>query len=137
MCYQGRWFMLRGKIKVLVKSLKFQLILLRVRLVLDYIAVRGLRGSVQNELMAEQGCFLTLIALCRCLILGLALLVITFLPASNLLFRVGFVIAERNLYLPSAGFCILVTMGMVHLSSYKQYRQVGLVLSVPDGVLSL
>ncbi|KAK7090856.1 protein O-mannosyl-transferase TMTC4-like [Littorina saxatilis] len=59
----------------------------------------------------------------RCAMLGLAFLVGTFLPASNLLFRVGFVIAERNLYLPSAGFCILVTMGTVRLSSYRPLRQ--------------
>ena len=32
--------------------------------------------------------------------LSLALLVIPFLPASNLFFRVGFVVAERILYLP-------------------------------------
>ena len=37
-------------------------------------------------------------------------MVFTFLPASNLLFPVGFVIAERVLYLPSAGFIILVVM---------------------------
>ena len=36
-------------------------------------------------------------------------MILTFLPASNLLFRVGFVVAERVLYLPSAGFIIIVT----------------------------
>ncbi len=39
---------------------------------------------------------------------GLLLLVIPFLPASNLFFPVGFVVAERVLYLPSMGFCLLV-----------------------------
>ena len=34
-----------------------------------------------------------------------------FLPTSNLLVTVGFVVAERNLYLPSAGFCLLVALG--------------------------
>lgn len=33
-------------------------------------------------------------------VLGLAMLVLPFLPASNLLFYVGFVVAERVLYLP-------------------------------------
>ena len=42
---------------------------------------------------------------------GLGLLVFPFLPASNLLFPVGFVIAERILYLPSMGFCLLVAYG--------------------------
>ncbi|XP_071084999.1 protein O-mannosyl-transferase TMTC4-like [Haliotis cracherodii] len=47
----------------------------------------------------------------RILITSLAVLGIPFLPASNLFFRVGFVIAERNLYLSCAGFCMLVVLG--------------------------
>lgn len=39
---------------------------------------------------------------------GLALFFIPLLPATNLLFYVGFVVAERVLYLPSAGFCVIV-----------------------------
>lgn len=38
--------------------------------------------------------------------------VLPFLPASNILFRVGFVIAERTLYLPSIGYCILIATGI-------------------------
>lgn len=44
----------------------------------------------------------------RTLTLGLVLLVVPFLPASNVFFRVGFVIAERVLYLSSAGYCLLL-----------------------------
>uniref|UniRef100_A0A3B3H7C4 dolichyl-phosphate-mannose--protein mannosyltransferase n=1 Tax=Oryzias latipes TaxID=8090 RepID=A0A3B3H7C4_ORYLA len=43
----------------------------------------------------------------RTLTLGLVLLVVPFLPACNVFFRVGFVIAERVLYLSSAGYCLL------------------------------
>ena len=58
--------------------------------------------------------------------MSLALLVVPFLPASNLFFRVGFVVAERILYLPSVGFCMLVTLGVVLLSSYcRRYKKVG------------
>ena len=39
---------------------------------------------------------------------SLLLCILPFLPASNLLFPVGFVVAERVLYLPSMGFCMLV-----------------------------
>ncbi len=39
-----------------------------------------------------------------------AMLILPFLPASNLFFPVGFVIAERVMYLPSAGFCILAAV---------------------------
>jgi hypothetical protein len=40
---------------------------------------------------------------------GLALLGITFAPASNIFFTVGFSVAERVLYLPSMGYCVLLT----------------------------
>ncbi|XP_041111165.1 protein O-mannosyl-transferase TMTC2-like isoform X2 [Polyodon spathula] len=43
---------------------------------------------------------------------SLGLLTVPFLPATNLFFYVGFVIAERVLYIPSMGFCLLVTVGM-------------------------
>ena len=39
---------------------------------------------------------------------SLALLVVPFLPATNVLFYVGFVVAERILYIPSMGFCIFI-----------------------------
>ena len=56
--------------------------------------------------------------------MSLALLVVPFLPATNLFFRVGFVIAERILYLPSAGLCMLVVVGASHLCRYQKYRKV-------------
>ncbi|XP_022111985.1 transmembrane and TPR repeat-containing protein 1-like [Acanthaster planci] len=43
----------------------------------------------------------------RVLVLGMSFLAIPFLPASNLFIRVGFVVAERILYIPSMGYCIL------------------------------
>lgn len=43
--------------------------------------------------------------------LSLAIMSLPFLPASNLFFYVGFVIAERVLYIPSMGFCLLVATG--------------------------
>ena len=42
-----------------------------------------------------------------------------FVPASNLLFPVGFVIAERILYLPSMGYCLLVAIG------FNAFKKVG------------
>ncbi|RWS05433.1 transmembrane and TPR repeat-containing protein CG4050-like protein [Dinothrombium tinctorium] len=46
----------------------------------------------------------------------LSMIVLPFLPASNLFIPVGFVIAERILYLPSAGFCLLLAYGYQNLS---------------------
>lgn len=45
-------------------------------------------------------------------VFSLGLLAIPFLPATNLFFYVGFVVAERVLYIPSMGFCLLVAVGM-------------------------
>uniref|UniRef100_A0A665VVY3 dolichyl-phosphate-mannose--protein mannosyltransferase n=1 Tax=Echeneis naucrates TaxID=173247 RepID=A0A665VVY3_ECHNA len=42
---------------------------------------------------------------------SLSTLSLPFIPATNLLFYVGFVIAERVLYIPSIGFCLLVAAG--------------------------
>ncbi|XP_045667818.1 protein O-mannosyl-transferase TMTC1-like [Ursus americanus] len=42
-------------------------------------------------------------------LVGLVFLVF---PASNLFFRVGFVVAERVLYMPSMGYCILFVHGL-------------------------
>lgn len=42
---------------------------------------------------------------------SLGILSLPFLPACNLFFYVGFVIAERVLYIPSIGFCLLVAAG--------------------------
>lgn len=48
-------------------------------------------------------------------LLSIALLALPFLPAANLFFYVGFVVAERILYLPSVGYCLLVGLGMGRL----------------------
>ncbi|XP_034019373.1 LOW QUALITY PROTEIN: protein O-mannosyl-transferase TMTC1 [Thalassophryne amazonica] len=71
---------------------------------------------------------LAMVALCwRCatalqnqsgeVLVGLLFLMFPFIPASNLFFRVGFVVAERVLYMPSMGYCILVAHGLGRLGS--------------------
>ncbi|XP_062511641.1 protein O-mannosyl-transferase TMTC2-like isoform X2 [Corticium candelabrum] len=70
-----------------------------------------------------------------CLVLSLSLMVFPFLPATNFLFYVGFVVAERILYIPSAGFCLLVALGAEKLwmsATTKAMRKVILM-----GVLSV
>ncbi|KAG8261392.1 Protein O-mannosyl-transferase tmtc3 [Homalodisca vitripennis] len=51
--------------------------------------------------------------------MSLAFLALPFLPASNLFFPVGFVVAERVLYMPSMGFCMLVAYGWQILAEKK------------------
>uniref|UniRef100_UPI00398EE257 protein O-mannosyl-transferase TMTC4 isoform X4 n=1 Tax=Pristiophorus japonicus TaxID=55135 RepID=UPI00398EE257 len=64
----------------------------------------------------------------RILASGITLVIIPFLPASNLFFRVGFVIAERVIYLSSAGYCMLLSYGICILS--RQGRRVKNIISV-------
>ena len=45
-------------------------------------------------------------------LLALTLLAAPFIPCSNLLFPVGFVVAERVLYLPSIGFCLILAIAL-------------------------
>ncbi|XP_030070737.1 protein O-mannosyl-transferase TMTC2 [Microcaecilia unicolor] len=54
---------------------------------------------------------------------SLSLLIVPFLPATNLFFYVGFVIAERVLYIPSMGFCLLITVGVraLHIKAQKHF----------------
>lgn len=49
------------------------------------------------------------------ILFSLGLIVLPYLPASNLFFPVGFVVAERVLYLPSMGFCLLIAIGYSRL----------------------
>ncbi|KAF1537415.1 Transmembrane and TPR repeat-containing protein 3, partial [Eudyptula albosignata] len=58
---------------------------------------------------------------------ALCLIVLPFIPASNLFFPVGFVVAERVLYVPSMGFCILVAHGWKKLSNKSVLRKISWV----------
>lgn len=62
-------------------------------------------------------------------------MVLAFLPASNLLVYVGFVVAERILYLPSVGFCLLFGLGFGKLmhsrrgsTDEQRYRRCALLV---------
>ncbi|KAH8378018.1 hypothetical protein KR093_008497, partial [Drosophila rubida] len=75
------------------------------------------------------------------LLVCIAFLTLPFLPASNLFFYVGFVIAERLLYLPSVGYCLLLGLGFDQLyqrsRTSNQRRLLLCCLGVTLGVLSL
>lgn len=63
----------------------------------------------------------------------LVLMVLPFLPASNLFFPVGFVVAERVLYMPSMGFCLLVAYGFKLLQ--RKYVKMEFILQLGFVVL--
>lgn len=76
--------------------------------------------------------------LLRILTMGLAFVVVPFLPASNVFFRVGFVVAERVLYLSSIGSCLLTVLGFTLLSKFPMGKKVSksLVLDILEPHLS-
>ncbi|XP_077688661.1 protein O-mannosyl-transferase TMTC3 isoform X2 [Eretmochelys imbricata] len=63
----------------------------------------------------------------KTVLMALCLIVLPFIPASNLFFPVGFVVAERVLYVPSMGFCILVAHGWKRLSNKSVLRKLSWV----------
>ncbi|KAJ8724726.1 hypothetical protein PYW07_015684 [Mythimna separata] len=70
-------------------------------------------------------------------VVGLMLLVIPYLPASNLLVTVGFVVAERVLYIPSVGSVIITVYGvqmMWRRSNGSRLLVLGVAVLVAGGV---
>ncbi|CRL02602.1 CLUMA_CG015797, isoform A [Clunio marinus] len=53
------------------------------------------------------------------ILISISFLTLPFIPASNLFFYVGFVVAERILYLPSVGYCLLIGLGLGKLINFK------------------
>ena len=66
----------------------------------------------------------------KSIVVALAFVLFPYLPASNLFFPVGFVVAERVLYLPSMGFCMLVGFGAYKLTQRTGSKPVKLVLTL-------
>ena len=81
-----------------------------VPLVVSLADPRNLATLVLLVILAHLG-FVALSKINRALLMSLAMIGVPFLPASNLFFPVGFVVAERILYIPSMGFCLLVAIG--------------------------
>ncbi|XP_029697225.1 protein O-mannosyl-transferase TMTC3 isoform X2 [Takifugu rubripes] len=67
----------------------------------------------------------------KTVVMALSLIVLPFIPASNLFFPVGFVVAERVLYVPSMGFCVLFAHGFKIISQKGQLKRISwLILGV-------
>lgn len=64
-----------------------------------------LQTNIPNE-------FISTINDCQSLLVSMAILALPFVPATNIFFYVGFVVAERVLYIPSVGYCIMVAVGL-------------------------
>ncbi|XP_062403453.1 protein O-mannosyl-transferase TMTC3 [Sardina pilchardus] len=64
----------------------------------------------------------------KTVIMALSLTILPFIPASNLFFPVGFVVAERVLYVPSMGFCILIAHGFKAVSRKGASKKISWLL---------
>lgn len=77
--------------------------------------------------LVAKACFTRNLAQSRTLIMCLGWMVLPFLPASNLFFPVGFVVAERILYMPSMGYCLLIAYGLQQIQQRcsSRWRNLG------------
>lgn len=66
----------------------------------------------------------------RLTLMAMSILMFPFIPASNLFFPVGFVVAERILYVPSMGVCMLVALGVRKLIRVRSLRYLCMILLV-------
>ncbi|CAG4923023.1 unnamed protein product [Colias eurytheme] len=94
LCYD--WSM--GCIPLIKEITDFRIIFIILLYSFGFITILSILG--RNKMQSK-----------RLIILSCSLVIVPFLPASNLFFPVGFVIAERILYIPSAGYCLLVAVG--------------------------
>ena len=118
LCFVNSWLLLNpsrlspdwrfgGVPKITSVTSPLNLLTLSTFAVVATLAVYCLRGNGKKQ---------------KVVLLGLSLLVLPYIPASNLFFPVGFVIAERVLYLPSMGFCFLVGFGLWHVIRKAKYK---------------
>jgi len=73
----------------------------------------------------------------RTLVFSIGWFFITILPASNLFFAAGLGKAERILYLPSVGLCLVVGCAILALQARPQIRQAVLRVALPVVLLAL
>ena len=73
----------------------------------------------------------------RRLVFSIAWFFITILPASNLFFASGLGKAERILYLPSVGLCLVVGCAVLALDAWPQIRRGAVTVALPVALLAL
>lgn len=83
-------------------------------------SVSNILASIASHMKsAEESVKQTKLNSASATLISLTILTLPFLPASNLFFYVGFVVAERILYLPSVGYCLLIGLGLGKLINFK------------------
>lgn len=101
-------------LSLIFNNLTYSFILGTVPLIESFMDIRNVATLITfGTLLALviKACLSRSLQHTRMIIMCLAWTILPFLPASNLFFPVGFVVAERILYMPSMGFCLLVAYG--------------------------
>jgi hypothetical protein len=96
---------------------------LRVRSAIRDYSSRLIKAAVQRAIASSSSEEMhTKLNGTSAVLISITILILPFLPATNLFFYVGFVVAERILYLPSVGYCLLIGLGLGKLiNSQVQY----------------
>jgi hypothetical protein len=90
-----------------------------VKLLNDYSLLTQVRSLGDPRNLASALLYLILVALAwrrnKVILQALVVTVLSYLPVSNMVGYVGFVVAERVLYTPSMGICFLLGVGFARL----------------------
>jgi len=73
----------------------------------------------------------------KTLVFSVAWFLVTILPASNLFFATGLGKAERILYLPSVGLCLVLGWAVLSLEAWPRIRRGALTVALPVALLAL
>lgn len=87
----------------------------------------GVNIGLASNALDESSYFTKVMTRMDCITMSLALMIIPFIPATNLFFYVGFVIAERILYIPSIGYCLLIAIA---IESFLRHKTIRFVTSI-------
>ena len=116
-------------IKILGKYLWLLLVPIRLSSDYSYNQIPVSRSPFEPAVLAALVALLVTLALAvwnwrqRPIIsMGVAIFAVTILPVSNLLFPIGTIMAERVLYLPSFGFCLLLAVAVTTLAAGPRWR---------------
>ncbi len=127
--HSGAWARMMTAIKVLGKYL--WLLLVPVRLSADYsynqipVSRSLLEPGVLAGLLGLLGAGALAVYAWRrrpAIMVGISIFAITILPVSNFPFPIGTMMAERVLYLPSLGFCLLLAVAVTTLAVRPRWR---------------
>jgi tetratricopeptide (TPR) repeat protein len=139
--YTDPWTRSLTAIKILGKYLWLLLVPVRLSADYSYNQIPLSRSALEPAVLVSLMAFLLMLGLAGwswrrrpVISCAIAILVVTILPVSNLLFPIGTIMAERVLYLPSLGFCLFLAVAVTTLTARPRW---GLPVAAAFGLLLL